>query len=62
MVSSQIKKLEETWSFEMTMSAAPDASMTLILTKYLYCIAWSLGMHLGVNLGLGGMLFWLGTV
>ncbi len=35
---------------------------TVFSPKYLYCIAWSLGMHLGVNLGLGGLLYWLGTL
>ncbi|CAK7231965.1 major facilitator super transporter protein [Sporothrix eucalyptigena] len=34
---------------------------TVFSPKYLYCIAWSLGMHLGVNLGLGGLLYWLGS-
>ncbi|KIH92918.1 ethanolaminephosphotransferase [Sporothrix brasiliensis 5110] len=34
---------------------------TVFSPKYLYCIAWSLGMHLGINLGLGGLLYWLGT-
>lgn len=34
---------------------------TVFSPKYLYCIAWSLGMHLGTNLGLGGLLYWLGT-
>ncbi|KAI1169979.1 alkaline-phosphatase-like protein [Nemania sp. FL0916] len=28
--------------------------------KYLYSIAWSLGQHLVVNMGLGGLLYWLG--
>ncbi|CAK7269348.1 major facilitator super transporter protein [Sporothrix epigloea] len=34
---------------------------TVFSPKYLYCIAWSLGMHLGVNLGLGGLLYLLGS-
>ncbi|KAI1128045.1 alkaline-phosphatase-like protein [Nemania abortiva] len=28
--------------------------------KYLYSIAWSLGQHLVINIGVGGLLFWLG--
>lgn len=35
---------------------------TVFSPKYLYCVAWSLGQHLFVNVGLGGLLFWLGTV
>lgn len=34
---------------------------TVFSPKYLYSMAWSLGMHLGVNIGLGGLLYWLGT-
>ena len=34
---------------------------TVFSPKYLYSMAWSLGQHLGMNLGLGGLLFWLGT-
>ena len=34
---------------------------TVFSPKYLYSIAWSLGQHLGVNIGIGGLLFWLGT-
>lgn len=34
---------------------------TVFSPKYLYCLAWSLGQHLVVNLGLGGLLFWLGA-
>ncbi|CAK7266639.1 major facilitator super transporter protein [Sporothrix epigloea] len=34
---------------------------TVFSPKYLYCIAWSLGMHLGINLGLGGLLYLLGS-
>jgi ethanolamine phosphate transferase 2 subunit G len=33
---------------------------TVFSPKYLYCIAWSLGQHLVVNIGLGSLLFWLG--
>jgi len=35
---------------------------TVFSPKYLYCIAWELGMHLGVNVGLGGLLYGLGTL
>lgn len=35
---------------------------TVFSPKYLYCVAWSLGQHLLVNIGLGGLLFWLGTL
>lgn len=34
---------------------------TVFSPKYLYSMAWSLGMHLGVNVALGGLLFWLGS-
>ncbi len=34
---------------------------TVFSPKYLYCMAWSLGMHLGINVALGGILYWLGT-
>ena len=34
---------------------------TVFSPKYLYCVAWSLGQHLAVNLGLGSLLFWLGV-
>lgn len=34
---------------------------TVFSPKYLYCMAWSLGQHLLINLGLGGTLFWLGS-
>ncbi|RYP89339.1 hypothetical protein DL769_000094 [Monosporascus sp. CRB-8-3] len=33
---------------------------TVFSPKYLYSMAWSLGMHLGVNIVFGGLLFWLG--
>ncbi|CAJ0540613.1 Ff.00g076380.m01.CDS01 [Fusarium sp. VM40] len=35
---------------------------TVFSPKYLYCMAWSLGQHLLINIGFGGMLFWLGTL
>ncbi|KAF4506391.1 hypothetical protein G6O67_006481 [Ophiocordyceps sinensis] len=34
---------------------------TVFSPKYLYCVAWSLGQHLAVNVGLGGLLFQLGA-
>ncbi|KAG9252784.1 alkaline-phosphatase-like protein [Emericellopsis atlantica] len=34
---------------------------TVFSPKYLYCVAWSLGQHLVVNVALGSVLFWLGT-
>ncbi|KAK0629855.1 hypothetical protein B0T17DRAFT_526763 [Bombardia bombarda] len=34
---------------------------TVFSPKYLYCIAWSLGQHLVVNIGVACLLFWLGT-
>ncbi|ODA82694.1 hypothetical protein RJ55_01202 [Drechmeria coniospora] len=34
---------------------------TVFSPKYLYCMAWSLGQHLLVNIGLGTFLFWLGA-
>ncbi|TVY45198.1 GPI ethanolamine phosphate transferase [Lachnellula occidentalis] len=33
---------------------------TVFSPKYLYSMAWSLGQHLVVNVGVGSMLFWLG--
>ncbi|EGZ72112.1 hypothetical protein NEUTE2DRAFT_90037 [Neurospora tetrasperma FGSC 2509] len=35
---------------------------TVFSPKYLYCVAWSLGQHLVVNVGLSGLLFWLGSL
>lgn len=35
---------------------------TVFSPKYLYCMAWSLGQHLAVNVGLGGLLYWLGSL
>lgn len=34
---------------------------TVFSPKYLYCMAWSLGQHLAINIGLGSLLFALGT-
>ncbi|KAI9147943.1 GPI ethanolamine phosphate transferase [Paramyrothecium foliicola] len=34
---------------------------TVFSPKYLYCMAWGMAQHLIVNIGLGGVLFWLGT-
>jgi ethanolaminephosphotransferase len=34
---------------------------TVFSPKYLYSMAWSIGQHLGINVGLGSLLFWLGT-
>lgn len=34
---------------------------TVFSPKYLYCMAWSIGQHLMINLGFGGFLFWVGT-
>ncbi|KAF3012143.1 major facilitator super transporter protein [Neopestalotiopsis sp. 37M] len=34
---------------------------TVFSPKYLYSMAWSLGHHLGINLGVGGLLYWLGN-
>ncbi|KAH6684162.1 GPI ethanolamine phosphate transferas-like protein 2 [Halenospora varia] len=34
---------------------------TVFSPKYLYSMAWSLGQHLVVNVGLGSVLFWLGS-
>ncbi|KAI1250083.1 hypothetical protein MGN70_008534 [Eutypa lata] len=34
---------------------------TVFSPKYLYSMAWSLGMHLGLNVAFGGALFWLGS-
>ncbi|CAJ2506873.1 Uu.00g080590.m01.CDS01 [Anthostomella pinea] len=33
---------------------------TVFSPKYLYSMAWSLGQHLVVNIGVGGLLYWLG--
>ncbi|KAL8370465.1 hypothetical protein RB595_000708 [Gaeumannomyces hyphopodioides] len=35
---------------------------TVFSPKYLYCMAWGFGQHLAVNLGLGGVLYWLGSI
>jgi ethanolaminephosphotransferase len=34
---------------------------TVFSPKYLYCAAWSLGQHLLVNVGLGGVVYGLGV-
>lgn len=34
---------------------------TVFSPKYLYCMAWSLGQHLAVNVSYGSLLFWLGA-
>lgn len=34
---------------------------TVFSPKFLYCMAWSLAQHLVINVGLGSMLFMLGT-
>ncbi|GAP87414.1 putative ethanolaminephosphotransferase [Rosellinia necatrix] len=33
---------------------------TVFSPKYLYSMAWSLGQHLVINVGIGGLLYWLG--
>ncbi|KAI1773691.1 alkaline phosphatase-like protein [Hypoxylon cercidicola] len=35
---------------------------TVFSPKYLYSMAWSLGQHLGINMALGGVLYWLGCI
>ncbi len=34
---------------------------TVFSPKYLYCVAWSLGQHLMVDVALGGVVYWLGV-
>lgn len=34
---------------------------TVFSPKYLYCMAWSLGQHLLINIIFGGQLFWHGS-
>jgi len=34
---------------------------TVFSPKYLYIMAWSLGQHLCINIGLGSLFFWIGT-
>ncbi len=34
---------------------------TVFSPKYLYSMAWSMGQHLCINIGLGSVLFWIGT-
>ena len=33
---------------------------TVFSPKYLYCMGWTLGQHLLVHVGVGGILYWLG--
>jgi len=35
---------------------------TVFSPKYLYAMAWTVGWHLGINVGLGNLLWWLGGV
>nr|OQO20089.1 hypothetical protein B0A51_10193 [Rachicladosporium sp. CCFEE 5018] len=35
---------------------------TVFSPKYLYSMAWAIGWHLGLNVGLGSLLWWLGSV
>ncbi|KAK4123891.1 alkaline phosphatase-like protein [Parathielavia appendiculata] len=35
---------------------------TVFSPKYLYCVAWSLGQHLMVDVGVGGLVYWLGVI
>ncbi|KAL7626028.1 major facilitator superfamily transporter protein [Parahypoxylon ruwenzoriense] len=35
---------------------------TVFSPKYLYSMAWSLGQHLIINIGFGGLLYWLGCI
>jgi len=35
---------------------------TVFSPKYLFSMAWSLGQHLAINVGVGSLLFWLGTL
>lgn len=34
---------------------------TVFSPKYLYSMAWSIGQHLCINIGLGSLLYWVGT-
>lgn len=34
---------------------------TVFSPKYLYCMVWSLGQHLLINVAFGGLLFWIGA-
>ncbi|KAH6661411.1 alkaline-phosphatase-like protein [Truncatella angustata] len=34
---------------------------TVFSPKYLYSMGWSIGQHIAVNVGLGGLLYWLGS-
>jgi ethanolaminephosphotransferase len=33
---------------------------TVFSPKYLYSMAWSIGQHLCINMGVGSALYWLG--
>lgn len=35
---------------------------TVFSPKYLYCVAWSMGQHLVVNVLVGGVFYWLGVI
>ncbi|KAK4034082.1 GPI ethanolamine phosphate transferase 2 [Parachaetomium inaequale] len=35
---------------------------TVFSPKYLYCVAWSLGQHAVVNVVVGGVVYWLGSL
>jgi ethanolaminephosphotransferase len=54
-----------TWAIFFVMAACTALRTHLFIwtvfsPKYLYCIAWGLGQHLGVNVALGGLLFLIG--
>jgi ethanolaminephosphotransferase len=34
---------------------------TVFSPKYLYSMAWSMGQHICISIGLGSLLFWVGT-
>ena len=34
---------------------------TVFSPKYLYSMAWSMGQHICINIGLSSLLFWIGT-
>ena len=35
---------------------------TVFSPKFLYCVAWTLGQHLCVNIGFGSFVYWIGSV
>ncbi|KAK6429832.1 major facilitator superfamily transporter protein [Oleoguttula sp. CCFEE 5521] len=35
---------------------------TVFSPKYLYSMAWAMGWHLGLNVGMGSLLWWLGSL